>query len=249
MRQPVTEKLIESRAGGPTNLAADWEERFNENPKFPPPRQKTVLYSWLKDGVPPRGNQLLALCALLDVDPLAIFDYERNGYFKNFAQLRRKLQLGLESVGFLSPLFRVYRPGFEWPANAEIMQLYGREWQGREFDNSKHWQSQDYGLVRAKFKRRFESFEPRAVHIAYRRTNSPDTMWRFYGTTICTNGKLELFSESGAYQTMDQIEPNEIRFRTYFGGREVEFRTASLHAFDVDTKVPCNDKSTIGFEW
>ncbi|WP_152543059.1 hypothetical protein [Sulfitobacter mediterraneus] len=191
----------------------------------------------------------VAFCAMLDVDPLAIFDYAANGYFNNFGQIRRKLQLGLEATGFLSPLFKVYRPGFDWPDDGEVAHLYGRAWHGVEFDNSDHWKSKDYGLVRATFREPFDPVEPRAVHIAYRRKHSPDKMWRFYGTTICINGQLELFSEGGAHQRMDQVEPNEIRFRTYFGEREVEFRTASLHAFDVDTSVPHNDKSTIGFEW
>jgi hypothetical protein len=151
---------------------------------------------------------------MLDVDPLAIFDYERNGYFKNFAQIRRVLQLGLEATEFLSPLFRVCRPGFDWPDDKEVAHLYGRPWHGEEFDNSEHWKSREYGLVRAVFQEPFDPVVPRAVHIAYSRKNTPDTMWRFFGTTICVNGKLELFSESGAYQHMDQVEPNEIRFRT-----------------------------------
>ena len=46
---------------------------------------------------------MMAFCAMLDVDPLAIFDYDRNGYFNNFAQIRRMLQLGLEATGFLKP--------------------------------------------------------------------------------------------------------------------------------------------------
>lgn len=249
VRRQVTEALANFRFGGLEQLSADWEDHAATHPEFPKPRRRTALYNWLSNGVPTRGDQMMAFSAMLDVDPLAIFDYERNGYFKNFSQIRRMLQLGLEATGFLSPLFRVYRPGFDWPEDGEIAHLFGRPWHGEEFDNSEHWKSRDYGLVRAVFQEPFDPVEPRVIHVAYRRKNSPDKMWRFYGTVICVNGQLELFSESGAYQHMDQVEPNEIRFRTYFGEREVEFRTASLHAFDVDTTVPHNDKSTIGFEW
>lgn len=104
-------------------------------------------------------------------------------------------------------------------------------------------------MVRAKFGCSFEAWEPRAVHIAYRRKISPVTMWRFYGTVLCIDNELRLYSESGAFQTMPQVEADEIRFRTYFVGCEVELRTASLNEFTVDTTVPHNDTSTVGFEW
>lgn len=247
VREQVTKRLIERVFGGYEGLVVEWEDRVSSNDNFPRPRQRSSVYRWVAEGVPSRGDQIIALSALLDVDPLCLFDYERNGYFRQFAAIRRKLQLGLAATGVLKPLFRVYMPGPRWPSNDLVELCYGRPWQGKEFDNAEHWQNRDYGLVRCRFRQQSEA--PRAVHIAYRRVGSPDTMWRFYGTVLAIDGELELYSESGTFQTMKQVEPDEIRFRTFFGDRQVEFRTASLHPFSVSTDVPMNDRSTIGFEW
>lgn len=247
VRDKLTVRLIEQGFGGFEGFIVAWEIRADSNPRFPRPRQRSSLYDWVKNGVPSRGNQIVALAAMLDVDPLCLFDFRRNGYFKNFASIRRKLQLGLASAGVFRPLYKVYAPGEYWPPNKSVSALYERNWTGIEFDNCVHWRGQDYGLVRCAFEDEVNA--PRAVHIAYRRINSPDTMWRFYGTVILIDDKLELYSEGGAFQTMRREEPREIRFRTYFGGRQVQFRIASLHAFNVKTTVPMNDLSTIGFEW
>lgn len=247
IREKIASPLVEQIYGSFEGLVAEWESRASASRNFPRPRQRSSVYRWVKEGVPSRGDQIVALSALLDADPLCLFDYERNGYFRQFAAIRRKLQLGLAATGVLRPLFKVYMPGPHWPSNELIEVCYRRPWHGEEFDNAAHWRNRDYGLVRCAFRDVVDA--PRAVHIAYRRVGSPDTMWRFYGTVLAIDGQLELYSESGAFQTMDQTQPNEIRFRTFFGDRHVEFRTASLHAFDVHTDVPMNDRSTIGFEW
>lgn len=247
VRENLTAKLVEHRYGSFEGLVGAWEGRADENPHFPRPRQRSSLYRWVRDGVPSRGNQMIAFSALLDVDPLCLFDYHRNGYFKNFAAIRRKLQLGMEATGVLQPLFKVYMPGPHWPSNDATQACYGRPWHGVEFDNAAHWRNRDYGLVRCAFQDATDA--PRAIHIAYRRVGSPDTMWRFYGTVLAIDGKLELYSEGGAFQTMPEANAGEIRFRTFFGDRHVQFRTAGLHAFEVATDVPMNDRSTIGFEW
>jgi hypothetical protein len=74
-------------------------------------------------------------------------------------------------------------------------------------------------------------------------------MWRFYGTVIAIGDRIELYSEGGAFQGMSRAESQVIPFRTYYGGRPVEWRVASLHAFDLAMKFPCNDTSVVSFVW
>jgi hypothetical protein len=74
-------------------------------------------------------------------------------------------------------------------------------------------------------------------------------MWRFYGTVISLGDKLELYNEGGYHRDMPSLGKGKICFRTYFGGRPVEFRIVSLHDFDYSLTCPFNDKSVIGFEW
>jgi hypothetical protein len=74
-------------------------------------------------------------------------------------------------------------------------------------------------------------------------------MWRYYGTVLSVDSKLELYTESGDYQSMRQMSEDEIRFRTYYGGRPVVWRVASLHEFIMEMEFPFNDMRTIGFNW
>lgn len=248
LRPKLATDFIEEKYGDVDGMVAEWEARARQSKSFPEPRQRASVYRWLSDGVPTRGDEFVTFCALLDADPLTLFDYERNGYFSNFAKLRHMLQLGLAAAGIYGPLYKVYRPGPIWPANDIARRCYGRDWHGVEFRDSPDWAISDYLLVKAKFREPTNNW-PRAVHIAYRRRNSPDTMWRFYGTVISVHGVIELYSEGGAFQTMASADPQAIQFRTYFGGRPVEWRLASLHAFDLETQFPFNDPETVGFEW
>jgi len=252
LRQKLTAALIHNIYGGFEALSADWEDRSREQPQFPHPIQRTSCYRWLQKGVPTKKEgpnlQFFGFCALLDVDPLAIFDYERNGYFSKFAKIRQMIYYGQRAMGGLAPLLEMYRPGDVWPSDEIARICYRHPWFAHEFTNSADWSSSDYLLVKIKFSQPIQ-LTPRAVHIAYRRVGVPDTMWRYYGTVLAIERKLELYNESGDYQFMEQVEDDEIRFRTYFGGRPVEWRIVSLHEFSVEKVFPYNDMTTIGFNW
>lgn len=252
LRQKLTAKLVHNIYGGFDELAAEWEDRASDQPNFPKPKQRSSIYRWLPNGVPTKQEgsnlQFFGFCALLDVDPLAIFDYERNGYFSKFAKIRQMIYYGQRALGGLAPLLEMYRPNDIWPSDEIARICYGHPWFANEFTNSEDWSSTDYLLVKVKFSQPIRS-APRAVHVAYRRVGVPDTMWRYYGTVLAIDGKLELYNESGDYQHMEQVEGDGICFRTYFGGRPVEWRIVSLHEFSVEKVFPYNDMTTIGFNW
>ena len=248
LRQDVATLALAQVEGGLDGLVGAWQALAEDNEDVVRPRQKSTIYRWLKKGVPGGGEEVLAICGLLDVDPLALFDYQRNGYFDRFATLRRNIQLGLSKIGVLAPLYALYQPGPFWPSDGLAERYWSRPWCRQEFTNQADWTSSDYVLVTARFHQPPQG-QPRAVHIAYRRLGSRDTMWRFYGSVIALEGELHLYSESGDHQIMGQVNKDEIRFRTYFGGRPVEFRLASLHAAEIELEFPYNDPETIGFEW
>jgi hypothetical protein len=103
LRQDLVSRLVRDIYGSPIEMGVAWEEAAKERPGFPEPKQKSTIYRWASDGVPVRGQysggdrskqfdlQIFAYCALLDVDALAIFDYNRNGYFSRFAKLRQSI--------------------------------------------------------------------------------------------------------------------------------------------------------------
>ena len=252
LRQDLTSRLVREIHGGFDEFAVAWEEMVGDNPSFPVPRQRSTIYRWMPNGVPIKKEgtdlQIFGFCALLDVDLLAIFDYERNGYFSKFAKIRRSVYFGQRGLRDLAPLLEMYRPGNFWPSDDIARVCYGRTWFAHEFTNSNHWRSTDYFLVRAKFLQPALS-NPRAIHIAYRRAKVPDTMWRYYGTVLSIDGELQLYTESGVNQSMEQVETDEIRFRTYYGGGPVEWRVVSLHEFALSKVFPFKDMTTIGFNW
>ena len=248
LKQDTISNQLATLDGGLDALVGAWNAHAEDDEDFVRPRQRSSIYRWLQKGIPARGEEVLAICGLLDVDPLAVFDYNRNGYFDNFATIRRNVQLGLYMIGALAPIYQLYQPGPYWPSDALAKRYWTRPWFAKEFANEDDWTNPDYVLIKTKFKQSVDK-RPRAIHIAYRRAGSRDTMWRYYGSVISVEGTLQLYSEGGDYQTMTPVHPDEIRFRTYFGGRPVEFRIASLHDFEISMEFPFNDPDTIGFEW
>lgn len=261
LRQEVTSRLVHELHGGFEGLAAAWEEAADQRPDFPRAKQRATIYRWLPYGVPVkkynffslRRNpvldlQIFAFCSLIDVDIMSIFDFHRNGYFSQFAKIRRLIALGHQALDEYAPLLAMFAPAETWPSNDISSLCYGRNWFSYEFTNVDEWRSLDYILLKINFLRAPAS-NPRAVHIAYRRAKTRDTMWRYYGTVIAIDGRLELYNEGGDFQSMPQRSIEEIVFRTYYGGRPVEWRIASIHEFSIELEYPFNDMSVIGFNW
>jgi hypothetical protein len=264
LKEDLTIRLVMDKFETFEKLEDAWEEAYKviikTKPHFSKPKKSQTLERWMTEGVPIKTSnyemlykreldaQLFAFCSLLDVDALAIFDYEKNGYFSSFAKIRQLIYFGSRALGAFAPILQMYGPAEEWPSNDIARIYYDRPWFTDEFSNESNWKSSNYILVKAKFIEPIRS-NPRAVHIAYRRVGVPDIMWRYYGTVLSIDGVLHLYNESGGYLHMDQTENDEIRFRTYFGGREVVWRVASLHEFELKKIHPFNDESTIGFKW
>lgn len=253
LRKDLTARIIDETYGDIDGLIVAWEERASGNSSFPRPRSRAAVYRWLNDGVPTfkdgSDHLYFGLCGILDVDPLIIFDFHKNGFHSRFAKIRQLIYYGRQSLGGIATMLDMYRPGDIWPSEPIAQACYNHGWFGKQFDNRANWKCTDYILLKAKFQDGRVQ-HPRAVHIAYRRIGVPDTMWRFYGSVLAIGGQPELYNESGKYWPMKQVVEDEIRFRTYFGGRPVEWRIASLHDFTIDDReFPCNDDAIIGFTW
>jgi hypothetical protein len=256
----LTLQLIHAIHGDLDQFTVAWEEKCQEKPEFPKAKQRSTIYRWIADGVPgvketkvdwsveKMDLNIFGICSLLDIDPFCIFDFKRNGYFSAFPIIRQAIYRGARALGGLSPIFEMFKPGDEWPSDQIAQVCYGRKWFVAHLTNAEDWENLNYILVKAKFTRHPEN-SPRAVHISYRRTIASDTMWRYYGLVVLKGTKLRLYNESGGYQEMDAENCDEIRFRTYYGGRPVIWRIASLHEFTVSTEYPFNDSTVIGFKW
>jgi hypothetical protein len=252
LRLDLVKRLAHSMYGGYDQLTAAWEDRCENDPSSPRAKQRASLYRWEKAGVPTRrdgsDHQYFALCGLLDVDPLAIFDFQKNGYFSRFAKIRQLVYIGRTQLGGIATLLDMYRPSDFWPSDAIATKCFGHPWHAQHLTNHSEWDNTNYILIKCFFGPSTREV-PRAVHVAYRRIGVPDTMWRYYGTVLAVDGKLELYSESGSYQESMQLTPDEVCFRTYFGGRPVEWRLASIHQFTIKTEYPCQSEGIVTFKW
>lgn len=252
IKRDIVTDLINKKFGGVTELASDWEDVSLADPDFPPAKKRSSIYNWLSSGVPVQGTNsrynILALSGLLDVDPLCIFDFKRNGYFSSFTKIRKIIYLGQDGMGSIGPLFELYRPSDTWPSTSLARKYYGRDWHRVMFSNSDVWQNTEYHTIKASFTEDAGK-SPRAVHIAYRRLKSSDQMWRYYGTVLNIDDNTYLYTEGGDFDEMKSDSRSVILFRTYFGARPVEFCVSSLHQFELTTSPSEEGSKIIGFKW
>lgn len=256
LRADVVRRLVKIKGKSLESMAYDWEALPGSDISgYPPAPSRSTIQKWVSNGFPSietgaSRNQVLAFCAQLDVDPLAVFDYKRNGYFSRFSIIRKAIQRGMGAMGAFAPIYELLEPDEQWPSDGLAKSIWGHKWFAYEFDNQEQYQSMDYALVKVRFTKPVKG-DPRAAHIAYRRwdTRDKDTMWRFYGTVIGIEDRLELYNENAVHMKTDRPDDDTIAFRTYFGGRKVQFRIASLHDFEIDIVFPFNDMSVIGFNW
>ncbi len=238
-----------SRPRGILGLESDWSARYDHDETFAKPRSHNTIYNWLNDGVPGDSDALLGLASMLDVDPLVIFDYERNGYFDSFSKLREQVYFYISGRGQFRSILELLAPRQQWPNDMIAKRFYRRPWFAYEFEHRANDKINAYADIQIRFKESTQ-YTPRCVHVAYRRAKSLDKLWRFYGTVQKFRGKARLFSESGAYveETQDESLDNDLEFKTYFGATHVEFRIVSLHEFEYGKDFPSLSNSGFIFE-
>lgn len=238
-----------SRPKGVDGLVSDWAERCVHDAEFPKARTRSALYAWLNDGAPSETDAVLGLASTLDTDPLTIFDFERNGYFNNFSKLREQIYFYIIGGGRFQAILDLLAPRRIWPNDGLALRFYGRPWTTEEFEHRADGLINDYADVHISFPQSTRS-APRCIHIAYRRANSRDKLWRYYGTVQQFRGKTRLFSESGAYVERIDAKSSKEGFvlKTYFGATHVEFRIASLHQFEYKVVFPSESKTEFLFE-
>ena len=238
-----------SRPRGVDGLVADWAVQHDENERFPEPRTRSAIYSWLSKGAPPETDAVLGLAAMLDVDPLTIFDFHRNGYFDSFNKLREQIYFYIVGGGRFRSILDLMAPRELWPNDGLAKKFYQRSWVRKDFEHRADGTINDFADIHIDFPQSTK-FAPRCIHIAYRRAKSRDKLWRYYGTVQKFRGKTRLFSESGAYVEDIEAQPTDqgFVFKTYYGATHVEFRVASLHDFALDVVFPSKSGTAFLFE-
>lgn len=238
---PPTYALFDEKFGGIAGFSTAWAE---SNPAIA--RDPKTIYGWIANGLPRNRETIFAFFGMLDTDPLALLDLERNRMPQSFGRLRRSFLLGGASAGAFKALFELYHPGPAWPSNSLTQQFYGRDWVTSDFVHSANTLVNAYAVVHVRDAH--HPTQPRAWHIAYRRIQNNDGMWRPYGTIIACGGQRILIHENGYMQTeiADGGCP-DFRFQTYFGPSPIEFRLASLSPFNIEIDFPNAETGPLRF--
>lgn len=243
----LVKQVIERDFGGIAGFAEAWAERDARLArKVPLARDGKTIYGWLADGLPNRRETVFDFFALLDVDPVSILDMERNGLPGNFGRIRLSFLLGGAAAGAFRPLFELYRPGPAWPDSDIARAFFSREWTVRDFDHDAADIVNRYATIRVRTD--MAQGRPAAWHIAYRRVLNNDAMWRPYGTVIVRDGTRLLIHENGfTQQESVTAERPDLRFQTFFGPSQLQFRLASLRPFEIDVDFPDDAEELLRF--
>ena len=167
---------------------------------------------------------------------------------KRFGLERRLFLSGSANLAMFAPFWPIYMPGQNWPDNSLSQNFYSKNWHCEDFY---HVPSEGIINVYAGielFCSDQETFAPRVYHIAFKRSNAVDAMWRPFGTLIGARGRTQLISESGDFQRLsDTGSPSRVVFETYFGPGSADFRIVSLHRFSLQITTPSSHEGSVRF--
>lgn len=250
LRVDIVRQLIADRFGSVDNLVVEWEERVRQRKqKVGRARNRGTVYRWLDEGLPARKDDVLGFAALLDVDPIALLRLDDEFIAANYGRERRLFQLGSLGRSKLAAFWALYSPNGAWPDASIADAFYSRQWVVRDFTNDTNQNANTYASFTFTPRKIHFPKVPWVVHFAYRRLGSRDGMWRPYGTVIVLDQMVRLISESGETTERPLGEQKMgIPVETYFGPSGAEFRTASLHQFDLVVTSPSNEEDCVRFE-
>ncbi len=249
LRRELVRALIERRFSSVGDLVVAWEEWVSSGAqKVGTARNRATIYRWLDKGLPGNRSDIFGFAAMLDVDPVALLDITEDYIRKGYGRERRLFQLGMANRAPLAAFWPIYTPGPGWP-NAEVSHpYYGRAWCTADFAHDPATIANVYAAIHLRSKLADDPIVPRTYHFAYRRTGSPDGMWRPYGTVVGYEGEVCLLMENGTYQRQPETRsPAVVVAETWFGPGPAEFRVAALHEFEVTVQVPSEERGVVRF--
>lgn len=227
----LAHRIFDERFGGIANFADEWAAQASGGERAQ--RSVKTIYAWLKNGLPTTRDTLYSFASALDVDPVTLIDFNRADLRKNFGRLRRSFLLGGLNAGGFRPLYDLFHPSRTWPPRSLAQKFYGRDWTTWQFEHTADAVVNTYAALTIRGDDSVSVNWPRAFHIAYRRKQNVDGMWRPFGAVISRFGEAILAHENGDMQriTLPVRTAHFLRFHTYFGPSPVEFRLTCLHPF------------------
>jgi hypothetical protein len=242
-------ELIREGSGSVDDFVVHWEERLvSGRQRVGRSRDRSTIYRWLERGLPSNKDDVFGFAAALDVDPVGILSLDHEHLRSRFEKERRLFQAGHAGLSMLSAFWPIYMPGPNWPDNSLSQSFYARNWHAENFyHDPSNSQPNVFANIVLSARTQAKS-APRVYHVAYKRTNAWDAMWRPYGTVVGVRRHVQLLSESGDFQRVtDSRSPDRVSFDTYFGPGPADFRIASIHPFRLNIVCPSSAEGCVRF--
>lgn len=246
IKTELIRQLIERKFGSVDDLIVEWEHRVDTNRQSSgDSRDRSTVYRWLGGGLPSRPDDIFGFAALLDVDPIALLDIDRDYIHEQFGRERRFFRLNRPRKSQMAALWALYTADGGWPDQKLAETFYGKRWQTADFAHDPSRIRNAYAAITLS-PEDIEIDAPKTFHFAYRSVGVSDRMWRPFGTVIGHGGNSILLSERGVFDQAQRSNANVVA-ECWFGPGPAEFRVVSIHPFALTVCVPANDLPAVRF--
>ncbi|NDP47499.1 MAG: hypothetical protein GZ085_03740 [Sulfuriferula multivorans] len=223
----LLESLIKSRFRlGKSDLISLWDASGDG-------LDQSTIYRWTKGQLPRKGEDLLKLAGLLDVDPFALLAFESESTTDIIERLLQSfLQNKWERFSFFKEFFGRQK---NWPPVQVATRFYGRNWNRSNLTHDPTVRANYYATIRLTGQKHLDKVTPQVFHFAFRQVGRFAGHWLDYGFVVRTGTEVKLLHINGqaeSYSANCLEEPTYVE--TFFGPSAVEFCIASLHPFSYE---------------
>lgn len=242
-------ELIRHRWDSVDELAIGWADRCDARiQKAGRARDRATIYRWLKLGLPNRRDEVLGLCAALDVDPFVLVDLDSGAFSRLFERERLLFLLNRANASRLSALWSLVRPAPHWPDARVSHDYYARDWTTFDFVHRAEAAINVFALFRlCEPFGQADTDRNRTYYFAYRKLGATDGLWRPYGIVRQRGREAICLAEMGHIQKCELDDPDRVDVETFFGPGPAEFRVAALHQFEAEVVVPSQGTGALRF--
>lgn len=230
----LLESLIKSRfRSGKSDLISLWDASGEG-------LDQSTIYRWTKGQLPRKGDDLLKLAGLLDVDPFALLAFESESTTDIIERLLRSyLQNKWERFSFFSEFFGRQK---NWPPLQVATQFFQRNWNQAMLTHDPARRANYYATISLTGHRHLDNLTPQVFHFAFRQPGRFAGHWLDYGFVVRTGKEVRLLHINGQAETYMANRLEEPTYvETFFGPSAVEFCIASLHSFSHNLNPEATD--------
>ena len=204
---------------------------------------RSTMHRWTQGQMPRTAGDLLRLCGILDVDPLALLRLPPSEETGALERLVRAYVHGRWQPPALEFLHDFLGRRSVWPPPSPALEHFGRDWHVHDFSHDPVDGANQYATVRIlpPSSPPRATGEPRVWHFAYRHERLFGRRWLQYGVVSRVGRQVTLLHINGHEDSIElQSEVEVVQVQTWFGPGAAVFRVASLHEFSLDVVFPCD---------